>query len=85
VAQALYPVEKLLGWVCMGAPPADEGLFQPRRIGMKLERVETAADGATQRLHLRMQLPWPGWGVLNVTGPVVGWSFAPEIDGVSSL
>lgn len=38
--------------------------------------------GRLNRLHLVMRLPKPGWGVLNVTGPVVAWSFAEEMPEV---
>ena len=43
-----------------------------------------ASQGLT-RVHLEIRLPRPAWGALNVTGPVVAWSFAEEPPQVRSL
>ena len=41
------------------------------------EEALPASQGLT-RVHLEIRLPRPAWGALNVTGPVVAWSFAEE-------
>lgn len=71
-------------WVALPAAPADNDLYQPGGISIELDKLEPAGEvqSGGNRLHLVMQLPWPGWGLLNVTGPVVGWSFTSESNAV---
>ena len=76
--QALYPVGNLMRGVALPAPPVDAGLYQPGQLKVSLTGVETAPSGDGSRLLLLMRTPWPAWGLLNVTGPIVGWSFAEE-------
>ena len=78
-AQAMYPVGNLLRGVALLAPPADSSMYRPGQMRISLTGTEPSPSGSdVSRLSLLMQLPWPGWGLLNVTGPVVGWSFAEE-------
>lgn len=63
-------------------PPAEGGLSRRERLRVRLAYAEGRGGGGLNRLHMVMELPRPGWGVLNVTGPVVGWSFAEEVSGV---
>ena len=83
-AQALYPVPRLLRSVALPAPPPDARLFRHEAVQVKLAYAEAlrGQGGVMSRLHLVMRLPKPGWGVLNVTGPVVAWSFAEEVPEV---
>lgn len=76
--QALYPVGNLMRGVALPAPPIDTGLYQPGQMKLSLTGVEAVPSGNASRLLLVMKTPWPAWGLLNVTGPVVGWSFAEE-------
>lgn len=82
--QALYPVPRLLRSVALPAPPPDARLFRHEAVEVKLAYAEAlrGQGGGLNRLHLVMRLPKPGWGVLNVTGPVVAWSFAEEVPEV---
>ena len=83
--QALYPVPRLLRSVALPAPLPDARLFRHRAVEVKLAYAEALTRGrgsGLARLHLVMRLPKPGWGVLNVTGPVVAWSFAAEVPEV---
>lgn len=87
-AQALYPVTNLMRSVALRAPPPAQegGLFRRERLRVRLSYAEArGGGGGLNRLHMVMELPRPGWGVLNVTGPVVGWSFAAEVPGVRNL
>lgn len=34
---------------------------------------------ARRRLHLEMRFPSAAWGVLNVTGPLQGWSYTAQL------
>lgn len=36
-------------------------------------------DSPRQRLHLELRLQSMGWGVLNVTGPLLAWSFTDAL------
>lgn len=47
------------------------------KITLLKEEALPASQGLT-RVHLEIHLPRPAWGALNVTGPVVAWSFAEE-------
>lgn len=77
--QALFPVEKMMRGVALPAPPPDSSIYRPGQLNISLTAVEPSPlGGKATRLSLLMQLPSPGWGSLNVTGPVVGWSFAEE-------
>ncbi len=84
-AQAMYPVGNLLRGVALPAPPVDSSMYRPGQMRISLTGTEPSPSGSdVSRLSLLMQLPWPGWGLLNVTGPVVGWSFAEENPEVCS-
>ncbi|KAK9905035.1 hypothetical protein WJX75_008341 [Coccomyxa subellipsoidea] len=77
--QALFPVGKMMRGVALPAPPPDSSIYRPGQLNISLTGVEPSPlGGKATRLSLLMQLPSPGWGSLNVTGPVVGWSFAEE-------
>ncbi|CAL8464405.1 g3940 [Coccomyxa elongata] len=76
--QALYPVGNLMRGVALPAPPVDTSLYRPGQMDVSLTGIEAAPSGNASRLLLLMQTPWPAWGLLNVTGPVIGWSFAQE-------
>ncbi len=64
--------------VALPAPPVDASLYRPGQMKVSLTGIEAAPSGNASRLLLLMQTPWPAWGLLNVTGPVIGWSFAQE-------
>lgn len=72
--QALYPVHQLMQFVSLAAPPPERGMYAHGALAITLAQREHRRAG-TSRLHLVMRLPRPGWGSLNITGDVRGWSF----------
>ncbi|KAK9839614.1 hypothetical protein WJX81_000975 [Elliptochloris bilobata] len=76
--QALHPVARLMQYVSLAAPPPEPGMFARGALAITLAQREYRAANAT-RLHLVMRLPRPGWGSLNITGDVRGWSFTDKL------
>ena len=78
-----YPASEIFNPMTFAAPPPDpkDLLILPR---IRLIRTAAApSDGSSpgsigyerQRLHLEMRLAGPSWGFVNVTGPLLAWSF----------
>ena len=79
--QAMYPMHDMIRGKVFGAPPADPKLFPTLPTVRLLTKDAPGActAGGTDRLHLELRLPRPGVGVLNVTGPLQGWSFTDQL------
>lgn len=78
--QAMHPVPNLMRGVALAAPAVDSSIYQPGQMTISLTGADPVPGRNVSRLHLLMQLPWPAWGVLNVTGPLQGWSYADTIE-----
>lgn len=61
------------------APAPNLAQWRCEDVNITLLRKEALlASQGLSRVHLEIRLPRPAWGALNVTGPVVAWSFAEE-------
>jgi hypothetical protein len=53
---------------------------------LRLTGSETSDRGngvMREMLHLQLNLSGPAWGIMNVTGPLTGWSLTPTAPPVS--
>ena len=91
--QALYPLNLLASGTSFTAPGPEPGLT-PRLPSVAVQRVEAAAGGeggsgsgsgsgggeaGLLRWHLYLDTVLPAWAVMNITGEVRAWSFAPHV------
>ena len=79
--QVLHPVSEMLQLVSLMAPNPGQRPHSALPAMQLIEEVNVpAATGSItggRRLHLELQLPAAGAiGVMNVSGPVLDWSFA---------
>ena len=74
---SLAPFDRVVSAVAFEAPPFDEtgpwGSVHPRLI-MVNQTTDDQAD--TKRLEFELRWEKPGWGAMNMTGPVVNWSLS---------
>ena len=83
-----YPGSQLFNPMTLAAPPPEpKDLRALPSINLKssTDSPATSVPGAgtdsdaaalpNHRLQLEIRLPGPGWGFLNVTGPLLAWSF----------
>ena len=70
--QSMYPLTSRLGGVVLDAPGArDHYLTEPPSIELR-NRV---SHDSYSTLHFTLKTREPCWGVLNITGHVLRWSF----------
>lgn len=76
-----FPVSELFNPVTFAAPPPDpkDLLILPSIRLTRKAAIPTNGSSseaaAKLRLHLEMRLQGPSWGFVNVTGPLLAWSF----------
>lgn len=75
-----FPVSEIFSPVTFAAPPPDAKDLQLLPSIRLARRSRPPASGGPEaakklRLHLEIQLPGPAWGFVNVTGPLLAWSF----------
>lgn len=46
---------------------------------LQVNKEATSASSGTVRLHLELQTVKAAWGTFNMTGSVLGWSFADDL------
>ena len=70
--QTMFPLTSRLGGVVFDAPSVHEQyLAQPPAIALD----SRASHGSYNTLHFTLQTREPCWGVINMTGQLLNWSF----------
>ena len=70
-----FPVSEIFSPLTFAAPPPEPQDLQILP-SIRLASRGSAGEAAEKlRLHLEMRLPGPAWGFVNVTGPLLAWSF----------
>jgi hypothetical protein len=75
----MYPLTTRIEAVAFAPQLASQPPFD------KLPSMQLLSDGVSEsgsgrrRLHLRLDTVAPCWGAMNMTGSLVGWSFAPDL------
>ena len=70
--QTMYPLTSRLGGVTIDPPAAHEQyLSEPPSI----ELSNRASHGSYNRLQMILKTREPCWGVINMTGQLLNWSF----------
>mmetsp|Transcript_30426 Transcript_30426/g.76697 ORF Transcript_30426/g.76697 Transcript_30426/m.76697 type:complete len:254 (+) Transcript_30426:618-1379(+) len=81
---SFHPLGKILQTVVLDGPPPDPkhmaGSSFPQ---LRKQSLTRGVDGRV-RLELCVVLPEPGWGVLNITAPILDWSLTSDMPSPSA-
>ena len=80
--QTMYPLTSRLGGIAMDAPGVREQyLTEPPSIVL----TSRASHGSHITLHFSLKTREPCWGVINMTGQLLNWSFTDALPATAVL
>jgi len=76
---SIHPIGKILQTVVLPAPPAEAHHLSRHKYTQLRKRHVERLDSGDWMLHIDVLTPQPGWGALNITGPIRQWSFTESV------